>query len=100
MIAKKSYYMSTLEHKDTILAEVYVDRDLIKVMQAEILDKIEEAAIYQHRETDSHEEIDDTINYIRDLIDSYKNLNETLDDIEAGENISNIPEDEEDESQI
>ena len=97
MIAKKSYYMSTLEHKDTILAEVYVDRDLIKVMLAEIIDRIEVAAIYQHRVSDSPDEIDDTLNYIRDLIESYKNLNEAMDDIDAKENVSNIPEDEDDE---
>lgn len=98
MIAKKSYYMSTLEHKDAILVEVYVDRDLIKVMQTEILDKIEEAAVYQHRETDSPEEIDDTLNYIRDLIDTYKNLSEALEDIDAKEAVSQIPEDEDVES--
>lgn len=98
MIAKKAYYKSTLEHKDTILADVYVDRDLIKVMQTEILDKIEEAAIYQHRETDSPEEIDDTLNYISDLISSYKNLSEALEDIDAKEAVSQIPEDEDAES--
>lgn len=97
MIAKKLYYNSTMEHKDRILAEIYVDKGLIKVMQARILEEIEEVAIYQHKELDSPDDIDDILNYIRDMIDTYKNLSEALEDIDAKEALSKIPPDDDNE---
>lgn len=92
MIAKKSYYMSTMEHKDTVLAEVYVDRYFIKVMQAKILEEIEEAAIYQRKDIDSPDDVDDSLNYIKDMIESYKNLQEALLDIDAKESLLQVPD--------
>lgn len=78
MIAKNSYCKSTIEHKDRILAEIYVDRDLVAIMQSWILEEIKNAACFAKSETEDPDEIDDALNYLKDLIASYKELGETL----------------------
>lgn len=90
MIAKKSYYRSTTEHKDRIIAEIYVDRDLIVVMQSRILEEIKDRAGFVKSDANNPDEIDDALNYIKDLIASYKELVMALDDIACAEGISNI----------
>lgn len=95
MIAKKSYYGSTIEHKDRVLVEIYVDRELIGIMQSKILREIEDAAVYIRSETEDPDEIVDGLNYINDLVRSYKELSGALDEIESQEALSNIPPEEE-----
>ena len=97
MIAKKSYYRSTTEHKDRIVAEIYVDRDLIVVMQSRILEEIKDAAGFAKSDAENPDEIDDALNYIKDLIASYKELAMALDDIACAEGVSNIPPDEDEQ---
>jgi len=97
MIAKKSYYKSTTEHKGRIVAEIYVDRDLIAIMQCRILEEIKDMAGFVKSDAGNLDEIDDAINYINVLIASYKELGEALEDIACAEGISNIPPDEDEQ---
>lgn len=94
MIAKKSYYRSTIEHKYRTLAEIYVDRELIGIMQSRIRKEINDAAGFQFNDADNPDEIEDSHNYIKDLIKSYEELTEALEEIDAQEAISKIPPDE------
>lgn len=97
MIAKKSYYRSTTEHKDRTVAEIYVDRDLIAIMQCRIMEEIKDTAGFVKSDAGNLDEIDGAINYIKDLITSYKELSEALDDIACAEGIHNIPPDEDEQ---
>jgi len=97
MIAKKSYYRSTTEHKDRIVAEIYVDRDLIAVMQSRILEEIKDTTGFAKSDAENLDEIDNALNYIKDLIASYKELAMALDDIACAEGVSNIPPDEDEQ---
>lgn len=97
MIAKKLYYTRTEEFDDRVLVGVYVDRELIGIMQNKIRDEIEDVAVFQHKDTDDPDEIDDSLNYLRDLIASYKVLSEVLEDIACAEGVSKIPPDDDNE---
>jgi len=93
MIAKKLYYTRTEEFNDMVLVGIYVDRDLIAVMQSRILEEIKDTAGFAKSDAENPDEIDNSLNYIKDLIASYKELAMALDNIACEEGISNIPED-------
>ena len=81
MIAKKLYYTRTEEFNDRVLVGIYVDRELIGIMQNKIQDEIEDVAVFQRKDAENPDEIDDSLNYIKDLIASYKELAMAMDDI-------------------
>lgn len=89
MICRASYFHDTDKYKDTTLAVIGVDEQLIKVMKAAIILEIRETAEYLRTDMDSDDYMD-AVNYIQDLTGSLRELDKSLGDItevpEAEEN--------------
>lgn len=97
MIAYKYSYSHAHEDDDSILVEINVDKDLVKLMLEAVCDEIKDTAIFLKVDANDADEVDDGINHIKDMISSYRNLKEALEDIEIAEGLSQIPDDDDNE---
>lgn len=74
---------------DTVVARVYLDRELIKILRMDILREIRSAALPD----DPHDDDDmlDRVNYVKDLSKSLNYLSEALHELDVTEGLENIP---------
>ena len=95
MIAKKYGYSRAEQIGDRYIVEIRVDKEMIEVMQRKILDDLKDAAVFFCSEGDnSVNEIEDGLNYMKNLIRSYEDLRDCLEEIDIKESLAKIPEDE------
>lgn len=93
MIAKKYAYSRAEQIGDRYIVEIRVDKDMIEVMQRKILDDLKDAAVFVQEEISSVNEIEDGLNYMKNLIRSYEDLRDCLEEIDIKESLAKIPED-------
>ena len=97
MIAKKYAYSRAEQIGDRYIVEIRVDKEMIEVMQRKILDDLKDAAVFVQKETTPVNEIEDGLNYMKNLIRSYEDLRDCLEEIDIKESLAKIPEDDEQE---
>lgn len=94
MIAKKFGYSRAEQIGDRYIVEIRVDKEMIEVMQRKILDDLKDAAVFVQKEITPVNEIEDGLNYMKNLIRSYEDLRDCLEEIDIKESLAKIPEDE------
>lgn len=95
MIADKYCTITILKHKDTLCAEIYLDKEALRTLQAHIFSEIRDAASPEDF-TDSDDMLDRAY-YINDLAESLNIIRDAINEIEIKEGISNIPPDDDDQ---
>lgn len=95
MIADKYCSITILKHKDTLCAEVYLDKESLRVLQAHIFSEIRDAASPEDF-TDSDDMLD-RVYYINDLAESLNIIRDAIDEIENKEGVMQIPPDDDEQ---
>ena len=93
MIAKKYSYSRAEQIGDRYIVEIRVDKEMIEVMQRKILDDLKDVAVFVQKEITPVNEIEDGLNYMKNLIRSYEDLRDCLEEIDIKESLAKIPED-------
>lgn len=83
MIADKYCSIRILKHKDTLCAEIYLDKEALRILQAHIFSEIRDAASSEDF-TDSDDMLD-RVHYINDLAKSINIIRDAIDEIESAE---------------
>ncbi len=81
MIAYKYAYSHAHEDDDNILVEINVDKELIDVMMKAVIAEISTTADILTDSALNEDEVNDCIFHIRDMIGSYIQLRQGLEDI-------------------
>lgn len=95
MIVDKLCTFTIIKNKDTLCAEVYLDKETLRILQAHIFSEIRDAAALEDL-TDCDDMLD-RINYINDLARSLNIIKDAINEIEYKEGIDNIPPDEDEQ---
>lgn len=93
MICRASYFRDTDNYKDTPLAVIGVDEQLIKVMKGAIILEIKDTADH-FRTNMSSDDYTDAVNYIQDLTGSLRELDKALCTIIDVQEAEEVAEDE------
>ena len=97
MIAKKYAYSRAEQIGDRYIVEIRVDKEMIEVMQRKILDDLKDTAVFVQKEITPVNEIEDGLNYMKNLIRSYEDLRDCLEEIDIKESLAKIPPDEDEQ---
>jgi len=97
MIAKKYAYSRAEQIGDRYIVEIRVDKEMIEVMQRKILDDLKDVAVFVQKEITPVNEIEDGLNYMKNLIRSYEDLRDCLEEIDIKESLAKIPDDEDEQ---
>jgi len=92
MIVDKLGTFTIIKNKDTLCAEVYLDKETLRILQAHIFSEIRDAAAPE--DLTDYDDMLDRINYIQDLARSLNIIKDAINEIECKEGIDNIPLDE------
>ena len=95
MIVDKYGTFTIIKNKDTLCAEVYLDKETLRILQAHLFEEIRETASPEDL-TDS-DDLLDRVNYIKDLSESLNVIKDAINEIECKEGIDNIPPDEDEQ---
>lgn len=83
MIIDKYYSITILKRKDTLCAEVYLDKESLRILQAHIFSEIRDAAAPE--DLTDYDDMFDRVNYINDLAKSLNITRDAIDEIEVKE---------------
>lgn len=94
MIAKKYSYTNAEQIGDKYIVEIRVDKEMIEVMQSRILEELKDTAVRVSEIKYNANKIEDGLNYIKNLVRSYEDLRDCLEEIDIKTSLAKIPEDE------
>jgi len=89
MIVDKFCTFTIVKTKDTLCAEVYLDKETLRILQAHMFSEIRDAAAPE--DLTDYDDMLDRINYINDLAKSLNIIKDAINEIECKEGIDNIP---------
>ena len=95
MIVDKVGTFIIIKNKDTLCAEVYLDKETLRILQAHIFSEIRDAAAPE--DLTDYDDMLDRVNYINDLAKSLIIIKDAINEIEYKEGIGSIPPDEDEQ---